>query len=222
MTSEGWILDEDYALKAKMQGAYVSDQSQPRRPVRAWFGHPDQEITEQTYPYITIDLIEISEATERVHRGDLFLHDGYKNYPPPEWWGAPDLLNEDVGLLTEMPTPVNLDYQISTWARNPRHDRQLMTQMIAGGRTALRSGWLEVDDASGPNGGTIRRMDFLGHGKRDVADENQKRLFNNIFRVRVSSEIPFYPVDLAAWGRVRSVHIDFEEPLASEGVVITE
>lgn len=67
----------------------------------------------------------------------------------------------------------------------------------------LRAGWLETPD------GKIRRMDWLGHFKRNSADENQKRLQSNVFRVRVSSEIPFAPIAYGRWGRVESVHFRF-------------
>jgi hypothetical protein len=67
----------------------------------------------------------------------------------------------------------------------------------------LRAGWLDTPD------GKIRRMDFLGHYKRDSADENQKRLQSNVFRVRISSEIPFYPIGSGRWGPVESIHFRF-------------
>ena len=68
--SEGWILDEDFALKEKLKGVVVSDQHQRARALGVWFAHPDLEIREQEYPYATIELMEVSEAQERVHRGN--------------------------------------------------------------------------------------------------------------------------------------------------------
>ena len=203
--SEGWLLDEDYALKQKLKGMGVTDQAAQKtngRMVDVWFNHPDQEIREQTYPYITIDLLDVNEAQERVHRGTLWIGEKYGVQMPPPWWEYEDLRPAEGGYLTEMPTPINLDYQISTWARNPRHDRQMMTQLMAGGRTMLRAGWLEVGD------NTIRRMDWMGMSKRTIVDENNKRLFNNVIRVRISSEIPFYPIAYR-WQFVESVHMKF-------------
>jgi hypothetical protein len=177
---EGWILDEDRALRDLMKGMVVSDYESGGRTrnVEAWFGHPDQELREQKYPYVTVDLLQIQEGKERVHRGHYFVTD------PPAWWGLPALEGDHVCYLLEMPTPVDLDYQIATWARNPRHDRQILQQLITGGRAMLRAGMLQTAE------GHFRRLDFLAHVKRDTV-ESGKRLFNNVFRIRISSEVPW-------------------------------
>ena len=175
---EGWLFDEDRALRDLMKRMVVTDHEDNQRNVEAWFGHPDLEIREQKYPYVTVDLLNIQEGIGRVHRGDLFIKD------PPDWWGFQPLNAGMVGYVLEMPTPVDLDYQIATWARNPRHDRQLLRQLITGGRTMLRAGLLYTADHK------IRRLDFQGHVKRDTV-EGGKRLFNNVFRVRISSEVPW-------------------------------
>lgn len=184
--SEDWILDEDRALRDLMKGMVVSDHEAggKTRNVEAWFGHPDQELREQKYPYVTIDLLNIQEGADRVERGHLILAD------PPAWWGLEPLKAWQIAYLLEMPTPIDLDYQVSTWARNPRHDRQILKQMITGGRAMIRGGLLYTADKKD------RRLDYLGHIKRDVADEHGKRLFNNVFRMRVSSEVP--------WGVIKS------------------
>ncbi len=191
--SEGFLLDEDRALRDLMKGIIVSDNENQTRNVEAWFGHPDQELREQKYPYITVDLIEITEGLDRVHRGDLFFDND-----PPDWWGYPQL-QENYAWRTEMPTPVDLHYQIGTWARNPRHDREILRSCILGGRTSLRAGVVRTAD------GFLRRLDYLGHVKRD-REEGGKRLFNNIFRVRMSSEIPFGILN--EFRQVDSVHIN--------------
>ena len=203
LMSEGWILDEDWALRQKLKGIVVTDQQAQARKVDVWFGHPDLEIREQTYPYITIDLLEITEAVERVHRGNLWLSEEWGTQNIPSWWNYQPLEPGDAGYLTEMTTPINLDYQVTTWSRNPRHDRQILAQLITGGRLMLRAGWLETPD------GKIRRLDHLGHFKRDSVDENQKRVFSNVFRKRVSSEIPFAPIGYGRWGRVEEIHFRY-------------
>ena len=53
-----YIINEDKALKALVSGITVSDSGNPTRPVGVWFGQPDNEIRQQSYPYITIDLVE--------------------------------------------------------------------------------------------------------------------------------------------------------------------
>ena len=41
------------------------------RKVGVWFGQPDQEIRAQSYPYITIDMVDISEDFSRAMRGKV-------------------------------------------------------------------------------------------------------------------------------------------------------
>ena len=60
-----FILAEDEALKAHIQGLTVSDNSMPDRPVKVWFGYPDVEVRDQVFPFLTIDLIDIKAANER-------------------------------------------------------------------------------------------------------------------------------------------------------------
>lgn len=198
--SEGFLLDEDRALRDLMKGITVSDHENPARNVEAWFGHPDQELREQKYPYITVDLLEIAEGSDRVHRGDLYFDNA-----PPDWWGYPELA-PGFTHVTEMPTPVDLHYQIGTWARNPRHDREILRACLLGGRTSLRAGVIRTAD------GFLRRLDFLGHVKRD-REEGGKRLFNNVFRLRMSSEIPFGILE--EFQQVESVHVNIRT-VASE------
>ena len=198
--SEGWILDEDRAVRDLMKGVVVSDHENNQRKVEVWFGHPDLELREQKYPYVTVDLLQVQEGQDRVQRGDLYIKD------PPLWWGLAPLQAWQVAYLLEMPTPIDLDYQISTWARNPRHDRQMLFQLITGGRTMMRNGLLYTSDEK------IRRVDFLGHIKRDTV-EGGKRLFNNVFRLRVSSEVPWGVISQQPQGVgvVQSVHLRMEE-----------
>lgn len=181
--SEGFLLDEDRALRDLMRGVTVSDNTEATRNVEAWFGHPDLELREQKYPYITVDLLEIQEGIDRVHRGNLYLEDGPPPEGLPEWWGYPPLEPGNIW-FGEMPTPVDLIYQVGTWSRNPRHDRQILRALITRGRTSLRGGVIATAD------GYTRRLDFLGHAKRD-REEGGKRLFNNVFRLRMSAEVPY-------------------------------
>jgi hypothetical protein len=173
-----FLLSEDKALREKMQGMLVYDQkadgSDTPRQVGVWFGQPDQEIRAQNYPYITIDMIDISRDPEREMRGKaspVYLESRLSAGFDPE----------TQAFEIDLPIPVSLDYQITTYARHPRHDRALVGQLLAE-RLPIRSGILELDD------GTVRRLDVLDVAKRDLT-ENQKRTFINSFTVRVSSEV---------------------------------
>jgi hypothetical protein len=165
-----FILSEDEALKGLLQGLKVTDEKNGERPVGVWYGQPDPEIRQQSYPYMTVDLIDVSEAVERAHRGAIDL-----SY-------APEGSNLTKKYSGEWPIPINLDYQISTYARQPRHDRQIISQLL-NGPLRMRFATLEIDADN-----SFRRLDFLGFSKRDTT-ENGKRLFVNVFNVRISSEL---------------------------------
>lgn len=176
-----FILDEDEALRDLLLGMTVSDNKNPTRPVGVWFGQPDVEIRAQSFPFITIDLIDVTEATERVMSG----------YVDPWYWEPEGLDPETSGWQMYYPTPINLDYQVTVLSRQPRHDRQIMGQLM-GTRLPLRFGSLVVkarENSDGTVDATTRRLDVLNVTKRDMT-ESGKRLFMNAFTVRVSSEIP--------------------------------
>lgn len=181
-----FLLDEDDALKKHLQGMTVTDQKAAvigkPRAVRVWFGQPDQEITDQIYPYMVIDMIDIQRDNEREHRGLV----------SPDYL-VPSTLDAGDPFIIHTPIPVMIDYQITSYARDPRHDRAIISQLLFS-KTPFRFGTLSVDtgqvDLSGNPVHTMRRMDILDIAKRDVT-ENQKRLFVNAVTARVSSEIPY-------------------------------
>ena len=182
-----FLLDEDEALRNLLKDMIVTDQKSvtgagATRTVGVWFGQPDQEIRSQSYPYITIDMIDIAEDISRAHRGKV----NPVYYADPETIGVdtpwdPTLHGKDM----DYPVPVNIDYQITTYARQPRHDREVLAQLLYT-KIPLRFAVLNT----GPNTafGTTRRLDVLDISKRDVTEQG-KRLFVNAITVRVSSEI---------------------------------
>lgn len=183
-----FLLDEDEALRNLLKGMVVTDQKSvteqgPQRKVGVWFGQPDQEIRNQSYPYITIDMIDISEDFSRAHRGKV---------KPPYIEDPGTAADDETTYDSELhdwdinwPIPVNIDYQITTYARQPRHDREILAQLLYT-RIPMRFATLNT----GPNTvyGTTRRLDVLDISKRDIT-ESGKRLFVNAITVRVSSEI---------------------------------
>lgn len=180
-----FLIDEDKALKERLQGVKVSDDKNPERPVGVWFGQPDTEIRAQSYPYLTLDLVDVSEAVERAHRGIVSMT--YQEGTETKTYAG------------EYPIPVNLDYVINSYARQPRHDRQIIAQLMYG-PLPLRMGALKI-------GNTHRRLDFLGFAKRDTV-EGGKRLFVNTFTVRISSEI--IPGKLHELIQVREVNVSLD------------
>ena len=172
-----FLLSEDKAIRELLTGITVTDQKSESdnepRAVGVWFGQPDQEIRSQSYPYITIDMIDISQDRQREMRGVTNAE-----YLKP----ANLVLSEDEDFEVDLPIPVNIDYQITTFCRHPRHDRQLMAEVLYS-RLPFRFGTLDLND------NTVRRLDVLEVAKRDLVEQG-KRLFMNAITVRVSSEIP--------------------------------
>ena len=170
-----FLLSEDKALRQLLQGLTVTDQkaegSNTPRPVGVWFGQPDQEIRAQSYPYITIDMIDVQRAADREMRGKTSAE-----YLRPVTL-QPEGDEEPIPFETDFPIPVNLDYQITTYSRHPRHDRELLTKVLYD-RLPFRFGTLDLDD------NTVRRLDVLDVTKRDVT-EQARRLFVNAITVRV-------------------------------------
>jgi hypothetical protein len=191
-----FLISEDEALRNKILGITVSDQKASGRPVGVWFGQPDQEIRTQEYPYITIDMIDVQRDTEREMRGKV-----HPNYLPDistmydYATGGPITFNPTLhSWEINMPIPVYIDYQLTTYSRHPKHDREIMAQLI-GYKLPLRFGYLEIVENSTTSGTTttntvtLRRLDVVSVSKRDVT-EQAKRLFVNAITVRVSSELP--------------------------------
>lgn len=184
-----FLLSEDEALRKKVSGITVTDQKAENegapRVVGVWFGMPDQELRSQAYPYITIDMIDITRDNQREMRGKTSAE-----YLIP----SQVTIGENEGFQTDLPIPVSIDYQITTYSRHPRHDRQLLTQLIYS-RLPLRFGYLEVTEKSTTVGSettnlnTFRRLEVMDVSKRDVTEAG-KRLFMNAVTVRVSSEMP--------------------------------
>lgn len=170
-----FMLSEDKALRELMQGLTVHDQKADgslagERSVGVWFGQPDQEIRSQSYPYVTINLLDVQRDASREMRGKT-----NKAYLEPAD------LDESKGFSRDIPIPVDIEYQLTVYSRHPRHDRELMAEILYS-RLPFRFGTLDLDD------GTTRRLDVLDVTKRDYVEQG-KRLFLNAITVRVSSEM---------------------------------
>ena len=202
MANPGFTLAEDAALKARLQTVYVSDDRNQTRPAKVFFRYPDGE-TEKVYPFITIELININHARNRQHSevdyyytNDVIIpdsqsarHNRYLDYFPSEY--DTDGLNEIAGtsgyIHIESFVPVDLTYQVTTYCRSQRHDRQ-MTAALLRYVFPLRRGFIEI-----PEDGTIRRCDLLNWRQADLLDQEagyNKRIFRKVLTGQINSEIP--------------------------------
>ncbi len=184
-----FLIAEDDALKTYLQGMVVADEKSAAangptgtiktRPVKVWFGYPDVEIAAQAFPFVTIDLIDIVPANDRQMQGRLVDND-YRGTITPS-----------AGFIYEYDYPVAYDliYQLTTYARHPRHDRAILFQMW--NKFPAKYGKLPVKNELGTQ--TAQRSMFVdGYAKRDTfedAESGNRRLLRNVFTLRVISEM---------------------------------
>jgi hypothetical protein len=170
-----WAIDEDYALKEKLSGFTLinyADGSIKKIPV--YFRFPDPEERERAFPHIAIDLVEINFDPARAHRSAGF------NLPYDLEQATPLF---DFGLVADdYPLPWSLVYQISAYSRQPWQDRQLSLMLYQ--MFPEQYGSLDMSAFDG----TVRRADLVSVVRRDTVDNNQKRVYRQIFTVAVSSE----------------------------------
>jgi hypothetical protein len=191
-----FIIAEDLALKTYLGNLIVSDQKNPSRPVKVWFGYPDVEIRDQSFPFLTIDLIDITPANERQTSGRLIDND-YRGTITP--------VNNGV-YSYDIPIAYDLSYQITSYARNPRHDRALMYQLF--NKFPSKFGYLRVPNKLETEF-SARSMFLDGFVKRDAVDDEtgNRRLLRNVFSVRIVSEMTPQTA-LTAGNTVRTVKIN--------------
>src|SRR3954464_13581109 len=112
-----WLLMEDEALKTKLSGLTVSDINDPVRPVAVKYRDPEIELSDMIFPSIVIEHAGISKADDREHRGRDFLDYAPEGTLP--WWdeNSPEDQFDPAKqtLLTEIPIPINLDYQVTVY-----------------------------------------------------------------------------------------------------------
>ena len=173
-----FIIAEDAALKAHLAGMTVSDEKSNARQVKVWFGYPDVEVRAQEFPFVTIDLIDINPANDRQNSGVMYDSD-YNGTLPLATTGY---------YKYTIPVAYDLVYQITSYARHPRHDRALMMQLL--NKFPSKFGKLAVPNYIGTETG-YRSMFLDGFVKRDAVDSEtgNRRLLRNALSVRVVSEM---------------------------------
>jgi hypothetical protein len=173
-----FILAEDAALKSHIAGVTVSDEKNNNRAADVWFGFPDVEIREQTFPFITIDLLNISQASDRQTSGYLYDSD----------YQGTVVTSANTFYKYEIPVAYDLVYQITSYSRHPRHDRAIIFQLNQ--KFPGLRGHLAVPNALG-TATSYRHMFLESYLKSDRAEgeHGNKRLLRNIYTIRVVSEM---------------------------------
>lgn len=182
-----WLLNEDDALKKKLQGLTVESTNKTIL-VNVRFRDPEDELAKFDYPLILISHIAASKDDAREHRGYIELPYSPEGHPE-------DIQAENdeghTGYFTDFPIPYNLDYTVEIFSRFARHDRQLLAALSAFDYLPDRYGYLEI-----PEDGTIRRLDVIGGPEStSLRDANSKRVFQTTFVIRISSELTLAQID---------------------------
>jgi hypothetical protein len=176
LLDDSFLYVEDAALKAHLQGIVVSDLKENERQVKVWFGYPDVELRSQEYPYLVIDLYDIQPANDRQSSG--------------EWMDQTLRGTKEVvsGTMYKYYAPVVYDlfYQVTSYSRHPRHDRSIILSML-NEKIPGKYGHLMVPQHNG-DPDVARHMFLEGFIKRDSVEDG-RRLFRNVFSIRVVSEM---------------------------------
>lgn len=166
---------EDNALKQALKGIIVTDEKNASREVGVWFANPDVETRTQSYPYMTIEMIDFRRAGYRQSSGIMTDTDAQGTIPE----------QNNVSYTYGIPVPWDLVYQITAYSRHPRHDRAismyLLNNIFPG-----QHGYLAIKDDLGVNTG-YRHMILEEFAKRDTV-ENGRRLHRSVFTVSITSE----------------------------------
>jgi hypothetical protein len=173
----GLYLEEDMGLKNLLTGVMVSDLNAPNetRPVPVWFYNPEREERRITYPNITIRFDSERVAHEREHRGWVEIGYHYLQSVPfdiPPGQALPSI---------EWPIPMDFDYTVTASARINQHISQISGH-LAMSKLHPRFAQMECP------GGTVRRITVLGVSRTNSL-ESDKRLFRQIYQLRISTEI---------------------------------
>lgn len=200
-----WLINEDRAVKQKLTGLTVTDESAPNgRPVVVRYRTPESELAKQTFPLIIIEHAGIEKANDREHRGQIFLP--YAPEGSATWWQPTDP-GWDVTqspYVMDFPIPYDLRYRVIVLARESWHDIYLASAMAQPSCIPARFGFLEI-----PEDGTVRALNLLGGPELvDIRDENGKRLFRREYLISVTSEM--LQSEAQAYAVAQTLDLSFE------------
>lgn len=191
-------------MKAKFSTLTVPDPTQAdlQRRVKVWFGMPSSE-RERTYPFITIDLIDIVFAADRAHSMEEVVYD---------WWPSTGATFQEYADIIGLTVPVDdpygaarrfqpydIYYQVATHCRYALQDRHVTSRMLSLDYAPLSNlGTLHV-----PADETQRWMDNIGWQRADYSDQEEKTVWRKVYTLKVSAHMPIN--DPEAFNRVLTV-----------------
>jgi len=195
-----WLRNEDAAVKNRLQGVFVTDATSPPggRPVAVRFRLPSDELANLTYPVIIIEHAGVYPDQERM-QGGMEMQIPYVPEGMIPWGSVGHSIDpEQSPYFTPFaPTPYNLDYQITVFGRFwAPHIQPMIAELATLWRLPAKSGAMWV-----PQDGTLRTMRLLGGPEEGYGlDEDGKRLFKVVYRLRVYTELLEDIQSSIAWG----------------------
>jgi hypothetical protein len=192
-----FVIAEDAALKGLLQSITVADDKNANRPVKVWYGYPDVEVRDLSFPFITIDLIDIVQAEYRQTSGKIVDIDYAGQITP----------SENKAFRYDTPIAYDIVYQVTSYSRQPRHDRALISSLL--NIFPSKYGYLTVPNQLGTES-TQRTMILDGYVKRDAVDgeTGNRRVLRIVFTVRVISEMPPQVAAAAITSVVQTVNVN--------------
>jgi hypothetical protein len=170
-----FLLAEDAALKEKLKGFHVQDEKNSNREVGVYYAMPDTELRSQSFPFITIEMIDTNWAAYRQSSG-LIIDESSQ---------GTQVIDPDYVYTYETPVAWDIVYQVTTYARHPLHDRQITAHLLSKVFPSKRGYLVVADDAN--SNVTYRHLILEEFTKRDTVLDG-RRLYSNAFTVTVSSE----------------------------------
>ncbi len=158
-----------------LSGITVSDVNKEQRRVGVWFRNPEKDDRPRTYPHITIAFMGEEVASDREHRGLVPLYYKYLQDSPVD---APTGV-----LIANYPIPMNLSYEVTTFARTNTHHSQLIGILSQLEYLHPRFGTVRCP------GGTVRRLERRSAVPAIGQDEEGKRIFRMVYRLVVPTEL---------------------------------
>lgn len=199
-----WLRNEDAAMKVRLQGLVVYDANAPvsGRPVGVRFRLPQDELANLTYPVIIIEHAGIYPDQERMQSGRNvqvpYVPEGKQTWA----YGTatdPHAIDprQSPYRTVNPPTPYNLDYQVTLYGRFwDAHIQPLIAELATLWRLPAKAGAMWI-----PQDGTLRTMRLLGGPEEGYGlDEDGKRLFKVVYRVRLYTELLEDIQSSVAWG----------------------
>lgn len=192
------LFAESAAIKRKLLNVSVSDNRNNQRVAKTFYGYPTEEV-EKLYPFITIDLLDVEFAPERMvseldyyyatdPAADLSRVNTISYYPSElDEAGMASAAGSAGVLKIEQVVPVDLIFQVTTYCRDPRHDLEMQAKILR--RVfPMRRGFVDI-----PEDGTIRRCDLLDWRSANLLDQEagyKKRVFRKVYTLKINAEFP--------------------------------